>query len=112
MIDNLRDVSIEAKPRFVISEMKKAHGIEVGYEKAWLAIQKGISLLRGTTEENYEQLPSYLYMVEHKNSGTYTKIKRDAENKFPYMFFAYRASISAWKYYRPVIAVDGTFLKK
>ncbi|XP_016484967.2 uncharacterized protein LOC107805439 [Nicotiana tabacum] len=111
IIDNLRDIATEVKPKFVISEMKRAHGIDVGYEKAWRAIQKGISLLRGTTEENYEQLPSYLYMIEQQNPGSYTNIKRDAENRFVYMFFMYGASISGWKYCRSLIVVDGIFLK-
>ncbi|XP_075091970.1 uncharacterized protein LOC142172096 [Nicotiana tabacum] len=81
MIYNLRDIATEVKPKFVILEMKIAHGIDVGYGKAWRAIQKGISLLRGTTEENYDQLSSYLYMMEQKNPGSYTTIKRDAENR-------------------------------
>nr|XP_016481302.1 PREDICTED: protein FAR1-RELATED SEQUENCE 2-like [Nicotiana tabacum] len=129
MIDNLRDIATEVKPKFVISEMKRAHGIDVGYGKAWHAIQKGLSLLRGTTEQNYEQMASYLYMIEQKNPGSYTNIQRDAENRmsssifygmsalfkfsvqFVYMFFMYGASISGWKYCRPLIVVDGTFLK-
>ncbi|XP_070049527.1 uncharacterized protein [Nicotiana tomentosiformis] len=76
-----KDIATEVKPKFVILEMKIAHGIDVRYGKAWRAIQKGISLLRGTTEENYEQLSSYLYMMEQKNPGSYTNIKRDAENR-------------------------------
>ncbi|XP_019227559.1 PREDICTED: uncharacterized protein LOC109208859 [Nicotiana attenuata] len=111
MIGNLRDIATEVKPKFIISEMKRAHGIYIGYVKAWHAIQKGISLLRGTTEQNYKQLPSYLYMIEQKNPGSYTNIQRDAENKFVYIFFMYGASISGWKYCRPLIEVDGTFLK-
>nr|XP_009803441.1 PREDICTED: uncharacterized protein LOC104248815 [Nicotiana sylvestris] len=66
MIDNLRDITTEVKPKFVISEMKRAHEIDVGYGKALHAIQKELSLLRGTTKQNYEQLPSYLYMIEQK----------------------------------------------
>ncbi|XP_016436830.2 uncharacterized protein LOC107762947 [Nicotiana tabacum] len=81
MINNLRDIATEVKPKFVISEMKRAHGIDVGYGKAWHAIQKGLSLLRGTIEQNYEQLASYLYMIEQKNPGSYTNIQRDAENR-------------------------------
>ncbi|XP_019241288.1 PREDICTED: uncharacterized protein LOC109221278, partial [Nicotiana attenuata] len=130
VIDNLRDIATEVKPKFVISEMKRAHGIDVGYGKAWHAIQKGLSLLRGTTEHNYEQLPSYLYMMEQKNPGSYTNIVRDEKNSILYrmlvvvvqyilqdvcivfyMFFMYGASIFGWKYCRPLIAVDGTFLK-
>ncbi|XP_070025520.1 uncharacterized protein [Nicotiana sylvestris] len=111
IIYNLRDIATEVKPKFVISEMKRAHGIDVGYGNAWHAIQKGLSLLRGTIEQNYEQLASYLYMIEQKNTGSYTNIQRDAENRFVYMFFMYGASISGWKYCRPLIAIDGTFLK-
>ncbi|XP_019237441.1 PREDICTED: uncharacterized protein LOC109217628 [Nicotiana attenuata] len=35
VIDNLRDIATEVKPKFIISEMKRAHGIDVGYGKAW-----------------------------------------------------------------------------
>ncbi|XP_019250877.1 PREDICTED: uncharacterized protein LOC109229777 [Nicotiana attenuata] len=111
MIDNLRDIATEVKPRFVISEMKRSHGVDVAYGKAWHAIQKGLSLLRGTTEQNYEQLASYLYMIEQKNPGSYTNIQRDSDNRFVYIFFIYDASISGWRYCRPLIAVNGTFLK-
>ena len=31
--------------------------------------------------------------------------------RFKYMFVAYSASITGWKYCRPLIVVDGTFLK-
>ncbi|XP_075079795.1 uncharacterized protein LOC142165053 [Nicotiana tabacum] len=43
--------------------------------------------------------------------GTYTSIKRDAQNRFAYMFFAPAVSVAGWSYCRPVIAVDATFLK-
>ncbi|XP_070017936.1 uncharacterized protein [Nicotiana sylvestris] len=46
-----------------------------------------------------------------KNPGTYTSIKRDAQNRFAYMFFAPVASVAGWSYCRPVIAVDAPFLK-
>ncbi|XP_019242544.1 PREDICTED: uncharacterized protein LOC109222673, partial [Nicotiana attenuata] len=49
--------------------------------------------------------------MEQNNPGSYTNIVRDEENRFVYMFFMYGASISGWKYCRPLIAVDGTFLK-
>ncbi|XP_075099073.1 uncharacterized protein LOC142175961 [Nicotiana tabacum] len=46
-----------------------------------------------------------------KNPGTYTSIKRDAQNRFAYMFFAPATSLAGWSYCRLVIAVDATFLK-
>ncbi|XP_075111320.1 protein FAR1-RELATED SEQUENCE 5-like [Nicotiana tabacum] len=91
--------------------MKKKFGINIGYHKAWRAIQKVVACIRGTPEENYQILPSYLHMMVGKNPGMHTSIKRYAQNRFAYMFFAPAASVAGWSYCRPVIAVDVTFLK-
>ncbi|XP_070057122.1 protein FAR1-RELATED SEQUENCE 4-like [Nicotiana tomentosiformis] len=111
IIDNLRDPRFEVTPAFVMAEMQKLHGLDIGYHKAWRAIQRASALIRGTPEENYELLSSYLYMMKSKNLGTYTNIKIDDNNRFLYMFYAYGSSIAGWNHCRPVIAVDATFLK-
>ncbi|XP_075076498.1 uncharacterized protein LOC142163144 [Nicotiana tabacum] len=111
IIEHVRDKKIEVTPDFVENKMKKKFGIDIGYHKSWRAIQKAIACIRGTPEENYQILPSYLHMMVGKNPRTYTSIKRDAQNRFAYMFFAPATSIASWSYCRPVIAVDATFLK-
>nr|XP_016464855.1 PREDICTED: protein FAR1-RELATED SEQUENCE 4-like [Nicotiana tabacum] len=111
IIDNLRDLRFEVTPAFVMAEMQKLHGLDIGYHKAWRAIQRVSALIRGTPEENYELLSSYLYMMRSKNPGTYTDIMIDDNNRFLYMFYAYGSLISGWNHCRPVIAVDATFLK-
>uniref|UniRef100_A0A1S4CEV1 MULE transposase domain-containing protein n=1 Tax=Nicotiana tabacum TaxID=4097 RepID=A0A1S4CEV1_TOBAC len=111
IIDNLRDPRFEVTPDFVMVEMQKLHGLDIGYHKAWRAIQRASALIRGTPEENYELLSSYLYMMKSKNPGTYTNIKIDDNNRFLYMFYEYGSSIAGWNYFIPVIAVDATFLK-
>ncbi|XP_009795330.2 uncharacterized protein [Nicotiana sylvestris] len=108
IIDNLRDPRFEVTLAFVMVEMQKLHGLDIGYHKAWCAIQLASALIRGTPEENYELLSSYLYMMRSKNPGTYTNIKIDDNNRFLYMFYAYRSSISGWNHCRPVIAIDAT----
>ncbi|XP_070020442.1 protein FAR1-RELATED SEQUENCE 5-like [Nicotiana sylvestris] len=110
VIEHVRDKKIEVTPAFVENEMKKKFGIDISYHKAWRAIQKVVACIRGTPEENYQILPSYLHIMVRK-PRTYTSIKRDAQNRFAYMFFAPVASIAGWSYCRPVIAVDATFLK-
>ncbi|XP_070003363.1 uncharacterized protein [Nicotiana sylvestris] len=82
IIDNLRDPRFEVTPAFVMAEMQKLHGLDIGYHKAWRAIQLASALIRGTPEENYELLSSYLYMMRSKNPGTYTNIKIDDNNRF------------------------------
>nr|XP_009788973.1 PREDICTED: uncharacterized protein LOC104236690 [Nicotiana sylvestris] len=111
IIDNLRDPRFEVTPAFVMAEMQKLHGLDIGYHKAWRAIQRASALIRGTVEENYKLLSSYLYMIKSKNPGIYTNIKIDENNRFFYMFYAYGSSITGWNHCRPVIAVDATFLK-
>ncbi|XP_009801489.1 uncharacterized protein LOC107796458 [Nicotiana tabacum] len=111
IIDNLRDPRFEVTLAFVMVEMQKMHGLDIGYHKAWRAIQLASALIRGTPEDNYELLSLYLYMMRSKNPRTYTNIKIDDNNRFLYMFFAYGSSISGWNHCIPVIAVDATFLK-
>nr|XP_016514149.1 PREDICTED: uncharacterized protein LOC107830962 [Nicotiana tabacum] len=90
IIDNLRNPRFKVTPAFVMAEMQKLHGLDIGYHKAWRAIQRASALIRGTPEENYELLSSYLLL---------------------YMFYAYGSSITGWNYCRLMIAVDATFLK-
>ncbi|RVW26440.1 hypothetical protein CK203_086130 [Vitis vinifera] len=66
----------------------------------------------GSSEESYGVLPSYCYMLEQKNSGTITDIITNVDNQFKYLFMAFGACISGFRTsIRPVIAIDGTFLK-
>ncbi|XP_070020112.1 uncharacterized protein [Nicotiana sylvestris] len=111
IIDNLRDPSFEVTPAFVMAEMQKLHGLDIGYHKAWHAIQLDSALIRGTPEENYELLSSYLYIMRSKNPRTYTNIKIEDNNRFLYMFYAYGSSIACWNHCIPVIVVDATFFK-
>ncbi|XP_070020259.1 uncharacterized protein [Nicotiana sylvestris] len=103
IIEHVRGKKIEVTLAFVENEMKKKFRIDIDYHKAWCAIQKVVACIRGIPEENYQILPPYLHMMAGKNPGTYTSIKRDAQNRFAYMFFAHSASIVGWYYYRPVI---------
>ncbi|XP_070006532.1 uncharacterized protein [Nicotiana sylvestris] len=111
IIEHVRDKKIEVTPAFVENKVKKIFGIDIGYHKTWRAIQKVVTCIRGTLEENYQIFHSYLHMMVRKNPETYTSIKRDEQNRFAYMFFAPAASVVGWSYCRPVIAVDATFLK-
>nr|XP_016507450.1 PREDICTED: uncharacterized protein LOC107825130 [Nicotiana tabacum] len=111
IINNLRDPRFEVTPAFVMAKMQKLHGLDIGYHKAWHAIQRASALIRGTPEENYELLSSYLYMMRSKNPETYTNTKIDDDNRFLYMFYTYGSSISGWNHCRTEIVVDATFLK-
>ncbi|XP_047259318.1 uncharacterized protein LOC124891654 [Capsicum annuum] len=111
ILELVRDSSNVITPNFVVDEMRRKYGIIIFYNKGWRVIQHAYMVIRENAEEIYNRLPSYLHMIKENNSGTYTNIKRDDENKFQYAFFAYDASIIGWTNCRSVIMVDAIFLK-
>ena len=51
-------------------------------------------------------------MLKQKNPGTITDIVTNVDNQFKYLFMAFGACFFGFRTsIRPVIAVDGTFLK-
>ena len=50
-------------------------------------------------------------MLKQSYPGTITHLITDNEDKFKYMYIAFANSIKGWKYLRPIIVLDGTFLK-
>ncbi|PHT32753.1 hypothetical protein CQW23_29090 [Capsicum baccatum] len=82
ILELMRDSSNVITPNFMVDEMRRKYGIIISYNKGWRAIQHAYMVIRGTVEENYNRLPSYLHMVKENNLGTYTNIKRDDENRY------------------------------
>ncbi|RVX01783.1 hypothetical protein CK203_024437 [Vitis vinifera] len=88
------------------------YGVQISYDKAWRAKELALGSIRGSPEESYNTLSSYCYVLEQKNLGTITDIVTDCDNQFKYFFMSIGASLVGFHTsIRPVIAVDGTFLK-
>ncbi|KAM6559810.1 hypothetical protein CsatA_029049 [Cannabis sativa] len=86
------------------------YGIKMSYEKAWRCREKAVMYKRGTPAESYTKLYGYFYMLEQKNPGTITDIVSE-DNRFKYCFWSLDACRKGFKFCRPVISIDGTFLK-
>ncbi|XP_030505193.2 uncharacterized protein LOC115720176 [Cannabis sativa] len=97
-------------PSDIRKSMHKDYGIQMSYEKAWRCREKAIHLSRGTPEDSYSKLPSYLHMLQLRNPGTITDFVVE-DGRFKYCFFSLGPSIRGFKFCRPVICVDGSFLK-
>ncbi|XP_060962153.1 uncharacterized protein LOC133032284 [Cannabis sativa] len=82
----------------------------MSYEKAWRCREKAVMYKRGTPAESYRKLYGYFYMLEQKNPGTITDIV-SKDNRFKYCFWSLDACRKGFKFFRPVISIDGTFLK-
>ncbi|RVW45505.1 hypothetical protein CK203_091441 [Vitis vinifera] len=88
------------------------YGVQISYDKAWRAKELAFGSIRGSPEESYNTLSSYCNVLEQKNLGTITDIVTDCDNQFKYFFMLIGASLVGFHTsIRPVIAVDGTFLK-
>ncbi|CAH9058283.1 unnamed protein product [Cuscuta europaea] len=91
-------------------DMLEEYDIEISYLKAWRAKEKALIKLRGKPEESYRFLQQFMSMVKQTNPGSFLEIKVNEDNTFLYAFMAINASIQGWKFCRPVMVVDGTFL--
>ncbi|XP_060958349.1 uncharacterized protein LOC115712279 [Cannabis sativa] len=109
--EKIRDPKTNYKTRQIINDMRDEYGVQVKYNKAWRAKELAKNNVRGSYEESYAELPAYLHMLKLSNPGTITRIEKDDDNRFKYMFLAFGCSLDGWKHCRPVVVVDGTFLK-
>ena len=81
------------------------------YWKARRTLIAARDLVMGSSENGYQELPTYLHMIRMSNPGTLTRLEVDTENRFKYLFLAFGASITGFPYLRKVVVVDGTFLQ-
>ncbi|RVX21185.1 hypothetical protein CK203_001778 [Vitis vinifera] len=110
--ETYQGIGCEFRPKDIVADIRKQYGIQISYDKAWRAKELALGSIRGSPEESYNTLPSYCYVLEQKNPGTITDIVTDCDNQFKYFFMSIGASLAGFHTsIRPVVAVDGTFLK-
>ena len=98
-------------PSDIMKDMLDDYGVSMSYSKAYRSREKALQLVRGKADESYGELPMYLHMLRVANPGTMTSLVTTDNNKFKYLYIAYANSIHGWQHCRPVIVVDGTFMK-
>ncbi|XP_070011067.1 uncharacterized protein [Nicotiana sylvestris] len=101
-IYTLKDIQID---------MLSEHGVNLSYMQAWRAKEKALQFLRGNPADSYSKLPKYFYILEETYPGSVVKLKKTADECFLYAFVVLCTSISGWQHCRPVVVVDGTFVK-
>ncbi|XP_022632765.1 uncharacterized protein LOC106780607 [Vigna radiata var. radiata] len=104
----------------LITDIKARFGYFVSYRKAWIAKQKALSMEFGDWEEFYNHLPRWLHAVKEANPGTILQctgspmeIDGQTDNNCYIMervFWSFGPCIQGFKYCKPILQVDGTFL--
>ncbi|XP_057802661.1 uncharacterized protein LOC131017932 [Salvia miltiorrhiza] len=100
------------KPRSIISDLQREHGVKVSYGVALRARNLAVEMIYGGHKESYSLLPGYLHMLRMCNPGSLTDLDIDAEGRFKHLFVALGSCRVAYTMcLRPIIVVDGTHLK-
>ncbi|XP_075076807.1 uncharacterized protein LOC142163424 [Nicotiana tabacum] len=98
-------------PKDIQTDMLSEHGLNLSYMQAWRAKEKALQFLRGNPCDSYNKLPKYFYILEKNYPCSVVKLKKAGDDCFLYAFVALCTSINGWQHCRPVVVVDGTFLK-
>lgn len=88
-------------PKEIQAAMKET-GIDVTYDKAIRAKKKAEEFIRGSPEESFSYIHSWLDMLKEVNPGTYTAINTDSQNRFESCFWALGCTIRAFPHLRKV----------
>ncbi|XP_073225786.1 uncharacterized protein [Cicer arietinum] len=110
------------KVNVIIAQIQALYNYTISYRirKAWLGKNKAIEQIYGNWEESYNQLPRWLLVMQTFAPGTIIKMETiPAYNEhglingmtiFHRLFWAYVPCISAFKFCKPIVQVDGTWL--
>ncbi|CAH9075809.1 unnamed protein product [Cuscuta europaea] len=98
-------------PKQIRLEMSLEFGISMSYKKSWKAQKTAMQKQFGSDADSYQLLPSMAYILAKSNHGSSIDLIRGVDNEFRYFFFSLAAWIQTWEFYRPVLIVDGSFMK-
>ncbi|KAL7227474.1 hypothetical protein ACSBR1_022350 [Camellia fascicularis] len=107
--DRVRDLT---RPTDVVYDLKKDYELEVSYRVAWLGVEKARGEMFGAHSISFDQLRWYSSVVIEHNLGSYVNIEYDEHNNcFIRYFISFKACIDGFNHCRPLLFLDGTFLK-
>nr|XP_043635931.1 uncharacterized protein LOC122607077 [Erigeron canadensis] len=103
----------QCKPKEILEEIHRAHGITLSYKQAWRGKERIMAALRGSFEEDYRLLPQYCEQVRRTNPDSIASVYvNPADNCFQRLFISFQASIYGFlNACRPLLGLDRTVLK-
>ncbi|KAI8562842.1 hypothetical protein RHMOL_Rhmol03G0066800 [Rhododendron molle] len=109
--DDVRDKS-KKRPVDVVDDLKEYYGVDVSYNRAWLAVKKAKSSAFGDYSDSFNQLQWYRNVVLNSDPRSVFDLEWDeTTNHFLRLFVAFDACVQGFKHCRPVLSVDAMFLK-
>lgn len=111
IVDQLRTKPL-IKPADIITDFKQNYWLYVSYYNAWCGKELAKKDIHGDEALAYTQLVWYIEALLKPNPGFHCYLECDTKSsRFERIFISYPASIEGFKFCRPCLCVDGTFVK-
>ncbi|XP_026399867.1 uncharacterized protein LOC113295757 [Papaver somniferum] len=99
------------KPRQIMSLFKKTYGSNIKYHHARRGKEAVFEEPYGDDEKSYSDFTWYVKAIEETNPDSYVKFEvEDGTSRFHRIFVCYGACKHSYRYLRPMIYLDATFL--
>jgi len=119
-IVHLVKTNLDIEIKTLIADMHQQFGYTVSYKKAWTTKQKALEMTFGSWEQSYSYLPIWLTSAQHFVPDTIVKYKtlssmEEGDDDPPRVilsrvFWVFNPYIEDFKYCKPLVQIDGTFL--
>ncbi|KAF5195334.1 Zinc finger protein, partial [Thalictrum thalictroides] len=111
MLEHVRDNPL-INAKNIIDHFRMEYGVLLKYYFAWSGKELAIKEIHGGDTLSYHQLVWFADSLLKTNPGSHVALESDPiTHKFERIFISFEACISGFKYCRPMVALDGTFLK-
>ncbi|XP_073224922.1 uncharacterized protein [Cicer arietinum] len=119
-IKSLLKVDPSIKVKVTIAHIRERYNYTITYRKAWMAKNKAIETIYGNWEKSYNDLPRWLLTMQKFLPGTNVEMEvslaysdntlLQGSKSFKRLFWAFPPCISDFKFCKPFVSVDGTWL--
>ncbi|XP_050113356.1 uncharacterized protein LOC126591625 [Malus sylvestris] len=100
------------KPTDIIKNFKQNYGLDISYYNAWYGRMKAKKLVHGAEAVSYQLLTWYVKSVKELNPGSHCILECEPNShRFKRLFVSYYGCIEGFRFCRPLLFLDGTFVK-
>lgn len=93
-------------------DIRERYGVKISSDIAAGAKKIALRCIYGAIDQAYELLPDYASMIERTNPGSLSKVITDGDGRFAGYFVAYACHLQGFAWCRPLIFLDGGFIKE
>ncbi|CAL2227495.1 unnamed protein product [Prunus armeniaca] len=99
------------RPIELITDLKENYGLDIPYHVAWYGKESATKDLHGDEELSYAHLPWYVNVLKASNVGSHCVLDCGEDgSRFQRIFICFKASIEGFRWCRPMLFIDGTFV--